>query len=40
MLEIRPIQKTPEAALAAMADHAPYLRRLAERGQGSILKRR
>ena len=34
MLEIRPIQKTPEAALAAIADHAPYLRRLAERGAG------
>ena len=34
MLDIRPIQKTPEAALAAMADHAPYLRRLAERGAG------
>ncbi|WP_225907940.1 bifunctional [glutamine synthetase] adenylyltransferase/[glutamine synthetase]-adenylyl-L-tyrosine phosphorylase [Hyphomonas sediminis] len=34
MLNIRPIQSTPEAALAAAADHAPYLRRLAERGVG------
>ena len=34
MLKIRPIQNTPEAALEAAADHAPYLRRLAERGAG------
>ncbi|OZB14482.1 MAG: glutamine-synthetase adenylyltransferase, partial [Hyphomonas sp. 34-62-18] len=34
MLTIRAIQSTPEAALAAAADHAPYLRRLADRGAG------
>lgn len=32
MLDIRPIGKTPDDALAAGASHAPYLRRLAERG--------
>ncbi|MFN4025345.1 MAG: bifunctional [glutamine synthetase] adenylyltransferase/[glutamine synthetase]-adenylyl-L-tyrosine phosphorylase [Hyphomonas sp.] len=35
MLTIRPIHQTPAGALAAAADHAPYLRRLGERGAGT-----
>tara|TARA_R110000787_G_scaffold71086_3_gene158199 strand:+ start:1352 stop:4039 length:2688 start_codon:yes stop_codon:yes gene_type:complete len=31
MLDIRPLAATPDAALAAAFDHAPYLRRLSER---------
>ena len=34
MLVIRPIHSAPEAAIAAAAPHAPYLRRLSERSAG------
>jgi len=34
MLTIRPVAPSPEAALAAAEAHAPYLRRLRERGVG------
>lgn len=35
MLNIRPVAASPAAALAAAAPHAPYLRRLMERGVGT-----
>lgn len=35
MLTIRPIASSPEAALAAAETHAPYLRRLRDRGVGA-----